>query len=457
MRQGILGIDLGTSSIKVLLWTPDGKICKARSAYEGVGCTYWVKAMKEAIAQLDVSDVAAIGLSSQVGTYVVDDTEILSWNTPIGKEELEVLKDQYTTEEFVREISMPHPDIASYPMPRLLYIQKHFPGFQKVCQPKDYLCEVLTGNRVTDLYSWRGLANLTTGTYSEWGLSVVGVTKEQLPDMLYPTEQAGELILEDLGIPKGTPVYVGCNDFFAGMLGMGIQNQVFDISGTSEHVGVVKKDMHQDTKMVSGPYFHDYVHYGVTASSGVSMDFCLKHFVSEVDIEACLRKNPPIFLPYLHGERAPIWNPDASGVFFGIHGNCDKEEMAYAVMEGIVFSLYHIYQGLHAESADTMIVVGGAARNCTLNQLKANLFGVTVKTLKENDTSALGAVMLAAVGSGRFASLDSAAHHICMEDTVTEPNGAYRELLLKRFELYQKLYTSVKPLFDEKKYMEELL
>ncbi len=453
MRSGILGIDFGTSSIKVLLWKPDGSIQKARSAYEGVGCSYWVKALKEALRSLDVSDVAAIGLSSQVGTYVVDDKEILSWNTPAGKEELAVLKQEYTREQFIKEISMPHPDIASYPLPRLLYIQKAFAGFQKVCQPKDYLCEVLTGNRVTDVYSWRGLANLETGKYSSWGLSVAGVSEHQLPRMLWPTEVAGELISDEFGILKGTPVYVGCNDFFAGLLGMGIQNQVFDISGTSEHVGVVKAEPDFHTKMVSGPYFHDYVQYGVTASSGVSMDFCLKHFVPEVDIESCLRKNPPIFLPYLNGERAPIFNPEASGVFFGIHGNCDKDEMAYAVMEGIVFSLYHIYRELHADSADIMVVAGGAAKNKTLNQLKAELFGLTVKTLQENDTSALGATMLAAVGHGVFDSLETAAQSICKEDTTTEPCGKYREVLLERFELYKKLYPSVAPLFEEKKHM----
>ncbi len=456
MRSGILGIDLGTSSIKVLLWKPDGTIQKARSAYEGVGCAYWVKALKEAVAQLDVSEVAAVGLSSQVGTYVVDDKEILSWNTPAGKDELFALKNAYTSEQFVKEISMPHPDIASYPLPRLLYIQKHFAGFQKVCQPKDYLCEVLTGNRVTDVYSWRGLANLETGKYSEWGLSVAGVSEDRLPRMLWPTEAAGKVISDEFGIAIGTPVYVGCNDFFAGLLGMGIQNQVFDISGTSEHVGVVKAEPDFDTKMVSGPYFHDFVQYGVTASSGVSMDFCLKHFVPEVDIEACLQKNPPIFLPYLNGERAPIFNPDASGVFFGIHGNCDKDEMAYAVMEGIVFSLYHIYQELHADGTDIMVVVGGAARNRTLNQLKAELFGLTVKTLRENDTSALGAVMLAAVGHGVFDSLEEAANAICREDSVTKPCGRYRELLLRRFELYKKLYPSIETLMEEKKQMADI-
>ncbi len=450
MRDGILGIDLGTSSVKVLLWKPDGTTQKARCAYEGIGCEYWVLSMKNAIRQLDVSDVCAIGLSSQVGTYVVDDKEIISWNTPAGKEELATLKSMYSPEKFVQELSMPHPDIASYPLPRLLYIQKQFPGFQKVCQPKDYLCEVLTGNRVTDVYSWRGLANLETGKYSDWGLSIVGIREEQLPQILHPTEAAGGLILDDIGFLKGTPVYVGCNDFFAGLLGMGIENQVFDISGTSEHIGVVQNKMHPDTKMVSGPYFHDYVHYGVTASSGVSMDFCLKHFVPEVDIETCLKKNPPIFLPYLNGERAPIWNPDASGVFFGLHGNCEKEELAYAVMEGIVFSLYHIYRNLHAEVAETMIVVGGAARNQTLNQLKAELFGLTVKTLQENDTSALGAVMLGAVGCGTFDSLEKAAETICKADKVTEPCGRYKKLLLSRFELYKKLYPSLETLMNEK-------
>lgn len=451
MRHNVLGIDLGTSSVKLLLWHEDGTMEKAKASYDGIGCQSWLNALRLALKQLDVSAVTAIGLSSQVGTYVVNKQHIIPWNSALGKEELLQLKSEVGVDTFIREISMPHPDISSYPIPRLMYIKKQFQMAEKICQPKDYLCQMLTGNYVTDRYSWRGLVNMETGQYSDWALDYVGIRKEQLPTVCSPFDQAGELLQTDLGIPGGIPIYMGCNDFFAGIVGMNVKKDIFDITGTSEHVGIITSELHPGTKMVNGPYFEQYVHYGVTASSGPSMEFCLKNFMPEVDITTCLEANPPLFLPYLKGERAPVWNPDATGVFFGIETQCEKQHLAYSVMEGIVFSLYHIYEQLHVKGKRSLIVTGGAAQNATLNRLKAELFDMPVKTLMENDTSALGAVMLAAVGCGIFPDLESAANVLCKVNDVIYPQGNYRELLLSRFALYKQIYPSVQHLFAEKK------
>lgn len=465
-KKSILGIDLGTSSVKLLKWDPDGTVKKGKAAYEGKGCEFWLKALHTALKQIDVSQVGAVGLSSQVGTYIVNDRHIIGWDSPEGKEELAELLTEAEADKFLKEISMPHPMIQSYPIPRLKYIKKHFSDssdggiFKTVCQPKDFLCEMLTGNRVTDPYSWRGLANLETGQYSEWGLRYAGVEKSQLPPIRKPQEMAGRVTFgrnerfKDTGLREGTPVYVGCNDFFAGLLGMGIKNEIFDITGTSEHIGILSPRLAVDTSMVSGPYFKDFVHYGVTASSGASMEFCRKNFPSEVELEECIQADPPIFLPYLNGERAPIWDPDASGVFFGIHKKCEKRHLAYAVMEGLVFSLYQIYEQLsrgETEGIRMITAAGGGAGNRTLNTLKAEMFGMPVKTLKENDTSALGAVMIAATAEGVFESLDAAAERLCEAETVIYPSGKYRDVLMERFEIYKRLYPSLKSLFAEKR------
>lgn len=450
-QKDILGIDLGTSSVKLLLLHEDGTIEKTKEAYGGIGCHYWVNALLDALKRIDVSSVSAIGLSSQVGTYLVDQKEVISWNSPEGKEELKRLKSEVDTDIFIREISMPHPDIHSYPIPRLMYIQKRYGEGRKICQPKDYLCQVLTGNLVTDIYSFRGLVNMGTEQYSSWALKRIGMKASQLPPVMSPFEEAGKVILKETGIPIGTPVYTGCNDFFAGLVGMGVQDDIFDITGTSEHIGVLTKGLIPETKMVNGPYFKDYVHYGVTASSGPSMEFCLRNFQPEADVGMCLKDNPPLFLPYLNGERAPVWDSDASGVFFGMNGECEKRHLAYAVMEGIVFSLYHIYEHLKTEGKKSVIVAGGASGNRTLNTLKAEMFGCQVKVLMENDTSALGAAMLAAVGCGKFNDIAAAAGEICRVKEMITPCGLYRDLLRKRFALYKQIYPSLRPLFAEKK------
>lgn len=473
-KKSVLGIDLGTSSVKVLQRYADGTVIKSKRSYKEIGTEGWWNAVCSALSEVTLEDVEAIGLSSQVGTYIIDGQDVIGWDCGIGAEELTQIKKQYSRELFLKEISMPHPNIASYPIPRLKYIWEHYPNAKKVCQPKDYICEQLTGNRVTDPYSWRGLANLETKKYSAYFLKAIGLTEDYLPEMLDAAALAGytrERVLctedaegrgADTGgvqkkrgsvvLPEGISVYVGLNDYYASLLGMGIQNvgDMFDISGTSEHLGVIERSVNVDTKLVSGPYLHDYVHYGVTASSGASLDFGLQFYESgRIALETEQKRNPPIFLPYLNGERAPIWDADARGMFFGISAGCSKEDMTYAVMEGVVFSLYHIYESMGKPDAALMRIAGGAAVNPVLNQLKAEMFGIPAAVMEEKDTSALGAAMTAAVGAGWYADFGEAAGDLCKIKERIEPVGTYRGWLEKRFSIYKKLYPAVKEQYKE--------
>jgi len=454
-KESVLGIDLGTSSVKVLQRYIDGTVVKAKATYDETSPNAWWKAIKQALTGVQLEDVVAIGLSSQVGTYIIDDKEVISWNCGIGSEELEQIRNEYVVEEFIEEISMPHPNIVSYPIPRLLYIKKQYPNVQRVCQPKDFICEKLTGNRVTDSYSWRGLANLKTKRYSQKFLNVIGIEKEVLPKIVDYMDMAGytvEIELEDNLLPKGIPVYVGLNDYFASLLGMGIENvgDMFDISGTSEHLGIIEDSINIDTKMVSGPYLNANVHYGVTASSGASLDFGLQLLKDGcVNLEEVRKHQPPIFLPYLNGERAPIWDADARGMFFGIEAPCTKEDMMYSVMEGVVFSLYHIYESMGKPKATRMKIAGGAAVNSVLNHLKAEMFEIPVAVLEENDTSALGASMIAATGIGWFEDLSNAIAKVSDIKEQIEPTGKYKEWLDERFAIYKELYPAVKKQYEE--------
>lgn len=454
-KKSVLGIDLGTSAVKLLQRFSDGTIVKEKERYEEISPKGWWEAISRAMSRMELASVEAIGLSSQVGTYIVDGTEVISWNDPIGAEELTELKGTYSQEEFLAEISMPHPNIISYPLPRLLYIKKTYPAFQKVCQPKDFICEKLTGKCMTDPYSWRGLANLNTKTYSKKFLKEMGVAEEMLPQMIDFTEVAGNTlkdVVSGCNLREGTPVYVGLNDYYASLLGMGIWNtgDMFDITGTSEHLGILEDVVNMGTEMVSGPYLQHHVHYGVTGSSGASLDFGLQFSeTGEMNIGEILNHKPPIFLPYLNGERAPIWDGDAKGVYFGIQAGCSAEDMAYAVLEGVCFSLYHIYEKMGQPKANAMCTAGGAAVNRTLGQLKAELFGIPVKILKEHDTSALGACMVAELGVKRYQSVEEAmASSVTVEETLY-PTGEYQEILKQRFAVYKELYPALKDNFKQ--------
>ena len=244
---------------------------------------------------------------------------------------------------------------------------------------------------------------------------------------------------------KGTPVYLGCNDFFAGLIGMGITkaDKVFDLSGTSEHIGKISSNFEMGN-FVSGRFFDGFIAYGGTKASGVSSTFAIDNFGLDGVSADLVLQNPPIFLPYLKGERAPIYDENAKGVFFGITDKTDKKLLSYSVLEGIVFSLYDIAQSLNIKSTDKMICGGGSANDMVMAKLKAELFGCEIVGVLNNETSALGAAMLAAVGAGEFENLDVAAERAVKYKTLTVPDGSLKDILLKRYAIYKSLYVNLK-------------
>lgn len=461
-RESVLGIDLGSSSVKMILRDREETLGKVKENYEEDTPAGWWKAVRSALSELDLQGLAAIGLSSQVGTYLIDGNHVIKWSDKEGKKELAEIKDRCGKELFLKEISMPHPNIISYPIPRLMYIKRYYPDAEKVCQPKDFLCEMLTGNRVSDKYSWRGLANISGGQYSRKMLDMIDFPAGKLPRLTDSFQIAGytkqiegcikgTASEEDL-LPAGIPVFTGMNDFFASILGLGVcrVGEMFDISGTSEHLGVIEDKVSVDTELISGPYLKGNVHYGVTASAGSSLEYGLRVFGFEnVNPERSLARKAPVFLPYLNGERAPVWDVNARGMFFGIRGGCDKADMAYAVLEGVLFSLYHIYECMGMPRAELMRTSGGAAVNRTLNEMKAELFGVPVAVPEETDTSALGACMTAVLGLGWFADIEEAAEKVCAGKEMIKPCGRYRERLKQRFAVYKDLYPATKKLSED--------
>lgn len=229
---------------------------------------------------------------------------------------------------------------------------------------------------------------------------------------------------------------------------MGIREKgdMFDVTGTSEHLGIVQDELFCDTKMVTSVYFDKFVHYGVTASSGASLDFGIKNFdFNHSSVEECLKNDPPIFMPYLNGERAPIFDSKARGVFFGIGAECTKVDMAYSVMEGVVFSLYHIYEAMGCPDCRKIIVSGGASQNTTLNKLKAEMFNTCIYTLEEKDTSALGAICIVAEALNLCNPNDT----MNKISEVVEPDGRFRNLLMKRYCIYKNIYSMLKDSFRD--------
>ncbi|MBQ7800053.1 MAG: hypothetical protein IJ370_06130, partial [Oscillospiraceae bacterium] len=194
MKKYYVGIDLGTSSLKALALTKDGECINVKSRYEKEGVEGWKIALKDALSKLfesvSPSMIAGIGFSSQVGTYVTDSGEVISWNSSAGKQELDEIKSLISQDEFVKELDMPHPDIISYPLPRLCYIKKKYPNCKKVVMPKELLIKELTGELVTDNFSQRGIAHTKNGEYSKALLERLNLDFELAP-IKKPTDLAG--------------------------------------------------------------------------------------------------------------------------------------------------------------------------------------------------------------------------------------------------------------------------
>lgn len=435
----IAGIDIGTSSLKVML--SDGRKVKkkVRVPYEKEGMAGFDEAIKKAFSELG-EDYSSVSLSSQTGTYVIDGGDIIPWHSEIGTCELKTVRESFSDEEFISETGMAHPDISSYPVPRLMYIKKRYPGAKRICQLKDEIIFRLTGNYVTDNYTWRGLAD--ENGYSDKLLSFSGIKKEALPVLLTPFDRAGAVTYageELFGIKRGTTVYTGLNDYYSGLLGMGVTapGTLFDVTGTSEHIGSVTA-ARTESGAVSSPYFGAFVNYSVTASSGAALFFADEFFSSDIDIERSIKNNAPIFLPYLNGMRAPHNDPFAKGMFFGISKSTDKSDMAYSVIEGAAFSAYSAFRTLGASSGETVLTSGGGAKNRVYNTLKASLFGKSFVPLSESDTSALGACMVAMTAEGTFKDAQSAARALCLCGEAVKPKNIPG--LKERYELFLKLY-----------------
>ena len=430
MNKYFVGIDLGTSSAKALAFCGSKRIFLKKN-YSGNKPENYLNTVVEIIDDIiseTKNNIDTISFSSQTGTYVIDGKHLISWNGNEGKNELEEVLKSTTKSTFVKEIQMAHPSLVSYPLPRLLFVKKNFKTAKTVCQLKDYIVYKLTNNLISDYYTWRGLCNFNKKTYSELLLKKYDINFN-LPKLVSPEKIVGEY--------KGIKIMVGLNDFYSGLIGMGAfkTGTCFDITGTSEHIGVISKEL--SNELISSPFIKNYVSYGVTQSSGPSITFTKKLFPNEDYSLNILKNNPPVFLPYLNGERAPIYDLDARGVFFGINKNTSDKELSYSVYEGIAFSLMSILENYKIKN---IIVGGGAANFKILNQIKANLFNTSIEVPLEPESSAYGAYLMAKHGL----NISSISSEIKYKKVTVKIEKTYQEILLKRYEIYKELYRTNK-------------
>lgn len=493
-RAHFIGVDLGTSACKVGVFGPCGeRIALGRASYPthrspGTGVAeqepdHWWRALAQAVraAMATVrgnlghdARVHALGISAQMGTHVLVSGAgkplgpAVTWQDTRAYPDAAHLNNQAET-SIAHWLGMWLPLGANWPAPRLAWFRRTCLSVLRqarwVWQPRDYLLYRLTGTVATDPSSSRGMAHLPSGELPLPLFELLGVSSGIWPPIVPSTAIAGYLLPEPaelLGLPTGLPVVTGCNDFTAALIGAGVVSpgQGFVVTGTSEHTGVLAAgEASRAPGLMDVPVSRGLRQvYGATAASGSSLAWASQVLVpkdgpcEEATSLTTLARSAspagsrPIFLPYLHGERAPIWDPLALGAWVGLSAEHTAATLALSVLEGIAFSSRHVLEHVTAVAAapDEMRLCGGGTPDRAWVTMRASILEQPITLTCEPEAGSLGAAILAAVGIGAQPSVTEAAAQMVRTLAVVRPDPGQVDQAQTRYEVYKTLFPALR-------------
>lgn len=483
-QQYILALDIGTGSCKAAVYDRTGRlIAEANSSYDVQRpAPMWVEQQPEdwwtAVGQVcrklweDVhpDDIAGIGLSGQVPTMILVDEDAnplapaITWQDRRAEAEAAWLRDEIGREQLQAWLGMDLPIDAGWPPARILWWQRHRPELiaktRTVLLAKDFILARLTGEFYSDAWSAKGLIHLLNHQPTADYYAALGIPTRIAPAILPPFAVAGGVTAAAAsftGLREGTPVVVGLSDALSGMAGTGAFHNAgtaFDQTGTSDIVGATGAAPTLNLLYVPPDVTGELsVLYGPTQAGGDSLVWYAEWTNNPLDavLAAADAATPGsseiVFLPYLQGERAPLWDTTARGAFIGLMRSHTLGDGARAVMEGVAMSVRHILEltGFRAGSGRAVRLAGGSTRNDTWNQIRADVLQSTVEVIEQQNAATLGAAMLAAVGAGLYSSLSDAAAMVRIEK-VYAPNTALADHYDRLYARFRALYPALKAL-----------
>jgi xylulokinase len=332
-----------------------------------------------------------------------------------------------------------------------------------VCHAKDYIALQLCGEVCSDLQSFVGIVNSSTGAADEEYLTDIGLRPSQLPRFTPSYRNAGYTTREArdaIGINIGVPVIIGWIDAFCSMLATGVYREAaaFDYAGTSEIVGIRVSNLRiRHEGLLALPFDKkNSVLYGLTNCGADALAWAREALgISSFDDLLNLAEGVapavdlPIFLPYLDGERSPVWDAQARGIWVNLSRRHGKAELAYSVLEGVAYAVWHIIalaEACSSQPVRELVVSGGGARSDIWTQIRADVVGVPTQVTEEMETGALGAAMLATVGHGRHETMADAAHAMTRLGARFEPRDETRAIHNRRRAVYRRIYAATKDL-----------
>lgn len=482
-----LGIDLGTTSIKLVLTNETGDIVESVSRHYDLDrphplwseqkpedwWTGFCQAMDSLTSKQPLQLVKAIGLSGQMHGAVLLDKEqkvirpAILWNDGRSEVQCKELEQQVPeTRQITGNITMP-----GFTAPKVLWVKQHepehFKHIAKVLLPKDYLRLLLTGDFATDMSDAAGTMWLDVKKRS-WHpklLAACGLSEKHMPELYEGSHMTGTLssaLAKRWNIPE-VPVVAGAGDNAAGAIGVGIvkPGQAMLSLGTSGVYFAVTDSFKANPNLAVHSFCHALPNIWHLMSVLLSAASCLQWFSESIahkpvtELLAALDQadidplNAPIFLPYLSGERTPHNNPRATGCFFGLTHSTDQITLTHSVLEGVSFAFADAVDALHqAGGKPTEItLIGGGAKSLYWRQLLADVLNSPVTCRKGGEVGpSLGAAKLAQIAVNPATKIE----HICQQpklEAVFEPNDANVAKYAQKRIKFQQLYRQLSPLF----------
>ena len=486
-----IGVDLGTSSLKLLLLNEDGAILKTVSEeypvyYPHSGWSeqspddWWAaltSGMKKLIAEVEKDHIKGIGVAGQMhGLVILDKSNevirpVILWNDGRTSSQTAYLNEvvgQEKLAEYTANIAF-----AGFTAPKILWVKENepenFAKIQKIMLPKDYINYRLTGTFATDYSDAAGmlLVDVKNKCWSAQMLDICGITKEQLPKLYESYEKIGTVlpsVAEQLGLGKNVTVVAGAGDNAAAAIGTGtIKQGKCNVSlGTSGTIFIPVDEFHALSNNAIHNFCHANGNYHFMGCI-LSAASCNKWFCDEIlktenyadeqaeITEEHLGKNEIFFLPYLMGERSPINDTDARGAFIGMHLGTKRKDMIQAILEGVAFAVRDNFEIAKQQGIELRVstLCGGGVKSPLWRKILSNVLNMDIAIPAAEEGPGFGGAMLAMVGSGKYADVASCADTFVRIKEVIHPEKDLVVQYEKQYQKYRMLYPALKAFYKK--------
>ncbi len=484
-----VGIDLGTSSVKLLVMDEKGSIKNIVSRDYDLSFPHqgwseqnpldWyeqaIDGLKELLSKVNKSEVAGISFGGQMHGLVALDAKdnvirpAILWNDGRTGKETEYLnnvigKDKLS--EYTANIAF-----AGFTAPKILWMKENepenFAKISKIMLPKDYLAYRLSGTFCSDYSDASGtlLLDVKNRCWSKEMMDICNVKREQLPDLYESYDVVGTLkkeIAEEIGISADVKIIAGAGDNAAaavgtGTVGNGQCNISMGTSGTifisSSKFGVDENNALHSFAHADGAYHLMGCMLSAASCNKWWMDKILltKEYDKERECITKLGENPVFYLPYLMGERSPHNDPMARGMFIGMSMDTTRNDMTQAVLEGVAFGLRDSLEiakklGINLERTK---ICGGGAKSPIWKRIVASVLNLKLDMIETEEGPGYGGAMLAAVGCGEYKNVEEAAKALVKVVRTIEPEADLVEKYNEKYQKFIQIYPEVKGLYKK--------